>query len=72
MSSNHASNSDGKTSWYHKYLREGYPIATGVIEGACRHVIEYPNARRRDDRFDGARWRFTPISKAGRGHMRKE
>ncbi len=36
---------------YHKYLREGYPIATGVIEGACRHVIK--------DRMEraGMRWK---------------
>lgn len=35
---------------YHKYLRAGYPIATGVIEGACRHVIK--------DRMEqgGMRW----------------
>jgi hypothetical protein len=25
---------------YDKYLREGYPIASGVIEGACRHLIK--------------------------------
>jgi hypothetical protein len=25
---------------YDKYLRKGYPIASGVIEGACRHVIK--------------------------------
>lgn len=24
---------------YDDYLREGYPIATGVIEGACRHLV---------------------------------
>lgn len=24
---------------YNEYLREGYPIATGVIEGACRHLV---------------------------------
>ena len=24
---------------YGEYLREGYPIATGVIEGACRHLV---------------------------------
>jgi len=24
---------------YHEYLRQGYPIATGVIEGACRHLV---------------------------------
>ena len=25
---------------YDEYLREGYPIASGVIEGACRHVVK--------------------------------
>jgi hypothetical protein len=35
---------------YDEYLAEGFPIATGVIEGACRHLIK--------DRMDltGARW----------------
>lgn len=35
---------------YHKYLAMGFPIATGVIEGACRYLIK--------DRLDitGARW----------------
>lgn len=35
---------------YDKYLRLGYPIASGVIEGACRHLI--------NDRLGitGARW----------------
>jgi hypothetical protein len=35
---------------YDRYLAEGFPIATGVIEGACRHLI--------NDRMDitGARW----------------
>jgi hypothetical protein len=35
---------------YDHYLRQGLPIATGVIEGACRHLIV--------DRLDitGARW----------------
>jgi hypothetical protein len=35
---------------YDRYLEEGLPIATGVIEGACRHLIK--------DRMDltGARW----------------
>jgi hypothetical protein len=35
---------------YDEYLAEGLPIATGVIEGACRHLIK--------DRLDitGARW----------------
>ena len=31
-------------------MRQGWPIATGVIEGACRHLVK--------DRMDitGARW----------------
>ena len=35
---------------YDQYLAEGYPIASGVIEGACRHLIR--------DRMEltGARW----------------
>lgn len=35
---------------YDIYLREGYPIATGVIEGACRHLVK--------DRMErsGMRW----------------
>jgi len=35
---------------YDKFLTQGLPIATGVIEGACRHLIK--------DRMDitGARW----------------
>lgn len=35
---------------YDEYLVKGFPIATGVIEGACRHLIK--------DRMDitGARW----------------
>jgi hypothetical protein len=35
---------------YDEYLKQGFPIATGVIEGACRHLI--------NDRMDitGARW----------------
>jgi len=37
---------------YDQYLQLGYPIATGVIEGACRHLVK--------DRMDitGARWRL--------------
>ena len=36
---------------YDEYLRMGFPIATGVIEGACRHVIK--------DRMEraGMRWK---------------
>ena len=35
---------------YDDFLRDGLPIATGVIEGACRYVVK--------DRMDitGARW----------------
>src|SRR5947207_8244965 len=35
---------------YHHALRAGWPIATGIIEGACRHIVK--------DRLDitGARW----------------
>ena len=35
---------------YDDYLKAGFPIATGVIQGACRHLIK--------DRMDmtGARW----------------
>lgn len=35
---------------YDQYLRAGYPIATGVIEGACRHLVK--------DRMErsGMRW----------------
>lgn len=35
---------------YQSYLAQGYPIGTGVIEGACRHLVK--------DRFEqaGMRW----------------
>lgn len=35
---------------FDNYLSQGFPIASGIIEGACRHLI--------NDRFDitGARW----------------
>jgi len=38
---------------YDSYLAQGFPIATGVIEGACRHLVK--------DRMDvtGARWSLT-------------
>jgi len=38
---------------YDENLRRGLPIATGVIEGACRHLV--------NDRLDitGARWGIT-------------
>ncbi|EKU99093.1 hypothetical protein Lepto7375DRAFT_6315 [Leptolyngbya sp. PCC 7375] len=37
---------------YDEYLDRGYPIASGVIEGACRHLV--------NDRMEitGARWRL--------------
>lgn len=37
---------------YDEYLRAGYPISTGVIEGACRHLVK--------DRMErsGMRWRL--------------
>jgi hypothetical protein len=25
---------------YDEYLREGYPIASGAVEGACRHLVK--------------------------------
>lgn len=38
---------------YHQALQAGWPIATGVIEGACRHLVK--------DRLDltGSRWGVT-------------
>ena len=38
---------------YHEYLSQGYPIGTGVIEGACRHLVK--------DRMErtGMRWRLS-------------
>lgn len=38
---------------YHRYLAQGLPVATGVIEGACRHLVK--------DRMEvtGARWSLT-------------
>jgi hypothetical protein len=38
---------------YDHYLAQGFPIATGVIEGACRHLVK--------DRMEvtGARWSLT-------------
>jgi exonuclease VII small subunit len=38
---------------YNHYLAQGFPIATGVVEGACRHLVK--------DRMEvtGARWTLT-------------
>jgi hypothetical protein len=46
---NYFQNNSGRMR-YDEYLQAGYPIATGVIEGACRHVIK--------DRMEqgGMRW----------------
>jgi hypothetical protein len=43
---------NAKRMRYDEYLQAGYPIASGVIEGACRHVIK--------DRMEqgGMRWRL--------------
>jgi hypothetical protein len=37
---------------YDEYLRAGYPIASGVIEGACRHLVK--------DRMERAGMHWTP------------
>jgi hypothetical protein len=37
---------------YDKYLAKGYPIASGVIEGACRHLVK--------DRMERAGMHWTP------------
>ena len=36
---------------YNEYLKQGYPIGSGVVEGACRHLVK--------DRMEltGMRWR---------------
>ena len=41
---------NGDRMRYDEYLKAGYPIATGVIEGACRHLVK--------DRLEraGMRW----------------
>lgn len=38
---------------YDQYLARGYPIATGVVEGACRHLVNLRMNR------SGARWSLT-------------
>ena len=39
---------------YDEYLAKGYPIASGVIEGACRHLVK--------DRMERAGMHWTPAS----------
>ena len=38
---------------YDQYLAAGWPIASGVIEGACRHLVK--------DRCELSGMRFTPV-----------
>jgi hypothetical protein len=40
---------------YDWFLEQGFPIATGVIEGTCRHLVK--------DRIDltGVRWRLQSV-----------
>jgi hypothetical protein len=38
---------------YDEYLARGYPIASGVIEGACRHLVK--------DRMERAGMHWTPV-----------
>ena len=38
---------------YHEYLSKGFPIASGVIEGACRHIVK--------DRMERSGMRWTII-----------
>jgi hypothetical protein len=38
---------------YNEYLAKGYPIASGVIEGACRHLVK--------DRMERAGMHWTPV-----------
>jgi hypothetical protein len=38
---------------YDEYLAQGYPIASGVIEGACRHLVK--------DRMERAGMHWTPV-----------
>src|SRR5262249_43201445 len=47
---------------YHEYLQAGYPIATGVIEGACRHIIK--------DRMEQGGMRWTLPGAAAMLHVR--
>lgn len=47
---------------YHEYLRRGYPIASGVIEGACRHVVK--------DRLERTGMSWTPTGAQALLHLR--
>jgi hypothetical protein len=47
---------------YDEYLQAGYPIASGVIEGACRHVIK--------DRMEHGGMRWTLVGAQDMLHVR--
>jgi len=47
---------------YPDFLRRGYPIGSGAVEGACKHVIA--------DRFDGSGMRWKPDTADPLMHVR--
>ena len=47
---------------YRSYLAQGWPIASGVIEGACRHVVK--------DRFELSGMRWTRVGAESLLHLR--
>ena len=47
---------------YDEYLRRGYPIASGVIEGACRHLVK--------DRLERTGMSWTPTGAQALLHLR--
>ena len=47
---------------YDEYLSCGYPIATGVIEGACRHIVK--------DRMERSGMKWTQPGASGLLHLR--
>ena len=42
---------------YDEYLAAGYPIGSGVVEGACRHLVK--------DRLERTGDALAPIRRAG-------
>lgn len=49
---------------YDEYLKEGYPVASGVIEGACRHYVK--------DRMERSGMRWTKAGAQGMLDVRSE
>jgi hypothetical protein len=47
---------------YDEYLKAGWPIATGIIEGACRHIVK--------DRCERSGMRWTPEGAEAILHLR--